>query len=89
MPPAEVRRGSGERIVAVCGECEMSLTEGIDEVGTLERRCGLLGSIVFSSEGATREEANCLGYGGLKEATELRMRRTVCRKNLAEREKGR
>lgn len=60
--------------MAIGGEGEVSIGEGIDEIWALERCLWFLGRVLFVYERAAREEADGLRYCGLEETTVLRVR---------------
>lgn len=62
----------------------MSVAEWIGEVWTLEGQRRLFRRTVRMEERTTREKADRLGYGGLEETAEWRVRQSMCGKNLPE-----
>jgi len=69
--------------MSICRECEVAVSEGVDQIWALQRRCRLYWCVLLVERPA-REETDRLRYGRLEEAAELRMRLSMCRENLPE-----
>lgn len=88
MASADILGWRGECIVAICRESKVTTTERVDEVRALERSGGLFRRVGIQ-EGAARKQANGLRYGGLEQATEMRVCAAVGGQSLAKGEESR